>query len=355
MIPQMYIFCQSESETTQHKVKLSFFGRLDLSTNYNDNILDYSPIDIVKMDSVKYASNNLKKFSINRLSDNITSAKIRLTFSANWFAHNPSTFRLKNNSYLYASNYIRNYSYWEFEVRQTFLRKNHFSLTYSNLPRYYLRNFYYHQIPERNPYKLFSRYVEAYLHKQGFAVEVGRNFTRRVSLNMEYEHEDAKYNREFSERDNRTDNLKMSASYNISRLVDVSGSYRYSLSMANGRDNPDSTISDISYRSNRYAVGADFSLKSLIGIPLLLNTDAIFEYQKYLSNKIPILSYGDKYHYSRKDKFYKISTALTYRFSRKFDLYLQYLWEKNTTNLAETSDAGSYQTHQIGIGASVLF
>lgn len=93
LIPQRFVLCQTESEDSKEKAKLLFSGRLDLSTNYDDNILNYSPIDIVKMDTVKYASNNLKKFSINRLSDNITSAKIRLTFAAIWFEHNPSTFR----------------------------------------------------------------------------------------------------------------------------------------------------------------------------------------------------------------------------------------------------------------------
>jgi hypothetical protein len=355
LVSQRFVLCQTESEDTTDTVKLSFSGRLDLSTNYDDNILNYSPIDILKMDTVKYGSNNLKKFSINRLSDDITSAKVRLTFSANWFEHNPTTFRLKNNSYLYNSNYMRNYSSWEFEAKQVFFTKNYFSISYNILPRYYLRNFWYHQIPERNPYKLFSRYVEAYLHKQGFAIQLGRNFTKRFSLNIEYEHENAAYNTEFSERDNRTNNLKIGASYKLNRLVDVSGSYRYSLSKANGRDNPDSTIADISYRSHRYTVGADFSLRSLTGIPLSLNADAVFEYQKYLSNKIPVLTYGDKYHYGRVDKFYKITTGLTYRFSKRFDLYVQYYWENNNTNLAETSDTGGYQAHQIGIGANILF
>ncbi len=339
-------------------------GRIELSNSYNDNILDYSDRDIAKFDSVKYASSNLKKFSINRTSDNITTARLRLVTTFRIIDNAPTTINLRLNQSFNNANHIRNYTSAQLEVKQVLMKKNYLTLGFSSLPRYYLRNYWYHQKPERNPYHLFSRYVEAYLSKKSYSIDIGRNFNKRISGEIGYEYEYTSYNREFNERNNSTHNLKFDADIQVNKVIKFSGAYGYAISWASGRVNPDSTIADISYRSNKFSFGLNISMKPLIGIPLRWKNNLVYENQNYLSGKIPVdtidangakISYGDKYHYGRKDNFYRINTELTFQFFTNFDIFLQYFWEQNKTNLAETSDAGSYQTHQVGVGARATF
>ena len=151
-------------------------------------------------------------------------------------------------------------------------------------------------------------------------------------------------------------------------MIGLSTSYRFSTNWANGRDIADSTIADISSRTQRVTFGVDISLKNLLNLPAKISNDFSYEHQAYLSekkyvhidsvdvfNNPIIIDYGDKYHYGRIDNLYRISTEVSYRFMRAFNVFLQYVWEQHRTNLPETSDAGSYQDHQIGGGVEYSF
>lgn len=351
-------------QTTQNKYELTFHGRVDISEMYDDNILDYSPLDIIKYDLTKYSPSNLKKYSIARISDNVTNLKFKYGTKINIFKNNPTSLTLKWNQYIYGASSIRNYNSYQIDLKQYFIRKNYLNITYSNLPRFYLRNFWYHQIPERNPYRLFSRYVEAFLNKQSVSLNVGRKFNKLVQFEVGYGYAYSDYNREFSERNSSAHIIKGNVDINPSRIISFDLGYQNTLSKARGRENYDSTISDISYRSNEIEIGFNLHLRSIIKIPISLKCNLNYEFQKYLSSKNPIdtvdrlgnpLSYGDKYHYGRKDKYYKLSTELSYDLTKKIDLYFLYQYSRNKTNLPETNDAGSFQTHQVGGGVRINF
>jgi hypothetical protein len=356
------VYSQTASQSGSNRVTIH--GSVDISTSYNDNILEYSSGDRAKFSLVKYAPANWKKFSIDRLDDYITSVKLRAGTTFNLIDHAPTSICLRTSQYLYHTTQMRNYDSWQAQMKQNFLKKNYVTLTYNTLPRYYLRNYWYIQVPERNPYRLFDRYVEAFISKQAYSFDVERKFSKKFSAEIGYEHEYIEYNREFSERNNHRYNLMVSSRLKITKVIELKENYCYTQSWADGRYNPDSTIVDISYKAHRIGLGFDVSLKSLFKIPLKWTNNFIFESQSFLSNKIPIdtvdadeepISYGDKYHYGRKDKFYKITTELTYRLLKNFDVFARYSWEENKTNLPETTDAGNYQDHQVGGGIKVSF
>ena len=168
--------------------------------------------------------------------------------------------------------------------------------------------------------------------------------------------------------------ISLGATVNISRVIGTSVSYRFAMSSANGREIKDSsTIADISSREHRIGLGLDISLKQLFNIPLKISSDCSYENQTYLSEKnyvhiegdsvdvfnnkyhYIIADYGDKYHYGRIDNLYRISTEISYKIMKALNLYVQYVWEQNKTNLPETNDAGSYQDHRVGGGAEYSF
>ncbi|MBI5476044.1 MAG: hypothetical protein HY964_04830 [Ignavibacteriales bacterium] len=354
----------NQSQTAQKKFKLTLHGRVDISENYNDNILDYSPQDMIKFNLPKYNSTNLKKYSIGQIGDNISSIKFKVGANFKIFKRNPTSINMRMNNYLYGKDNIRDYYSFQYELKQYFLTKYYFDFNYYNLPHYYLRNFWYHQVPERNPYHLFSRYVEAFLDKQVISFGLGGKITKKLRAEIGYGYGYTNYNREFSERNNSIQMINGDIDLRLSRLFSINSGYRHSLSIARGRKNIDSTISDISYRSNEISVGLNIRFRSLVNLPFTLRTNFTYEYQKYLSQKNPIdtldrlgnpLSYGDKYHFGRIDKYYKISTELSYLIAKKIDLYLSYYYARNRTNLSETNDAGSFQSHQVGAGMRLSF
>ncbi|MBA4311230.1 MAG: hypothetical protein C0417_01230 [Chlorobiaceae bacterium] len=352
------------SQTVKTKPFLVFHGRVDLSEIYDDNILDYSPLDIIKFDLPKYNPSNLKKYSIAQVSDNITNVRFKFGTTLNIFKRNPTLIALRWNQYIYGASNIRNYNSYQLDLKQYFVKKNYFNIKYSNLPRFYLRNFWYHQIPERNPYHLFSRYVEAILNKQTVSLNVGRKINKIVQLEIGYGYAYSDYNREFSERNSNAHIIKGNLDINPSRIVSFDVGYQNTLSKARGGENYDSTISDISYRSNEIEIGFNLHLRSILKLPITVKSNLNYEFQNYLSSKIPVdtldrlgnpLSYGDKYHYGRIDKFYKLSAELSYLLTKKIDLYFMYQYSRNKTILPKTNDAGSFQTHQVGGGARINF
>jgi hypothetical protein len=339
---------QTSSQSSMDR--LTIRGYVDISTNYNDNILEYSSGDIEKFGLAKYSSSAWKKFSINKLNDNITIAKFRAASTLNLFNRAPTSISLRTYQYLYHSSQIRNYGSWQAQLRQYFLRNNYISFTYNAIPRYYLRNYWYHQIPERNPYRLFDRYVEAYIKKQSYSIDVGRKFSTKFSAEAGYEHEYIEYNHEFSERNNHRYNVTFSARLKTGKIFEWSGNYSHTQSWADGRNNPDTTLVDISYKAYRIGIGLDLQLRPILKIPLKWSHDFTYESQAYLSDRT-----DDVYHYGRKDESYRFTTALAYRIFKNLDVYIQYYWEENKTNLPETNDAGDYQKHQIGGGIKVTF
>lgn len=334
-------------------------GLVGMLQLYNDNILDYSASDLYKFNNLHLFPRDSTKYSIGKASDGVNVSRLRMGITTPIFEENPTSIRLKYNQSVNFSNTIRNYVTWGVEVKQYFLQHNALTIGVNVLPHYYLRNlFYNHQA--RNPFRLRNRYVETFLNRKGVSIELEREFSRRINVTLRYGNEFTEYNPEFSERNNRGKDIMLSGEYRLSRLFNVNGLYQYSFARADGRDNPDSSYADISSRTHRFGTGFDVYFRHLIGIPLKVSSDIIYEKQIFLES--PERAYdpvtnpkGDKYHYGRVDNLYRIVTRIRYRLFRNFDLALQYLWEDNETNLAETGDTGTYQVHQVGISTEYSF
>jgi hypothetical protein len=332
-----------------------FSGLLGITANYNDNILDYSPRDLNQLEN----NPDSVKFAIRRPSDEFTNVKARLSARPYLFRRNPTLIQLRCSGNLFAASGIRNYFTLGLEIKQSFLRKNFITTSISILPRYYLRNISYRDLT-LTP-RDWLKTTEARFQKRSYGLEVGRNVTPRSAVSVGYEYTQTDYNDLLDERDNNTHKVNVDASVRLSPLLKLSGSYSYAISWAKGRELSDS-LTDISYWANRISLETLISLKKDYGIPVSLSTTIVFEYQAYLSGKIYEFPprtfaerYGDKYHYGRFDRYYRISADLSYQVLQNVDLTLQYFWEHNVANLEETLDAGTYQTHQVGLGVEYAF
>ena len=65
--------------------------------------------------------------------------------------------------------------------------------------------------------------------------------------------------------------------------------------------------------------------------------------------------YGDRYHYGRIDRFYRVSNELVYKLSSDIEVFVEHSWEQTSTNNEDVGDTGSYQTHQFGGGVEFGF
>lgn len=351
---------QDQPDSTSDKT--SFSGFVSLAWNYDDNILDYSVNDLSALEIIPQPGP--PRFSIDKRMDNIFVAKLRVGMSVPLVFGKPTLFHLRYRQHLYAASTIKNFVGWELVVKQYFSKNDYASVGLSLLPHYYVRDIFYHQPRFPNPNRLPSRYIQESINKNGFDLEYGRRFFRRLWAAAAYEYDYTQYNPEFSERNNRGHLFSLSGSLNVSRMVGASASYRFSTNWANGRDVPDSSIGDISSRTQRVALGLDILLKNLLDVPVRISSDFTYENQTYVSDKPYVdtvdvfanrITYGDKYHYGRIDNLYRISTEVSYRIMKALNLFIRYVWQQNRTNLPETNDAGSYQTHQAGGGVEYSF
>jgi predicted porin len=230
------------------------------------------------------------------------------------------------------------------------MKKYYFSFGYSQLPEYYLRNLQYKDYSYPKSSIHYVKNVQASLKKNSFEFEVGGNLSSKFFSSLLFDVEQTSYNREFEERNSTTNVFALDGSYKLTRATKLNVDYTYSNAKADGRDNPDTNIADVSNYSHRFNAGAEIDLKRATKLPIQWRCVVVYESQSYTSEKS-----ADKFHLGRKDNFYKIFTEIEYRLFKNVNLSLNYFWEENSTNLEETSDAGSYQTHQLGLGLEYAF
>ena len=343
------VFAQEDDEATSPPVKFS--GSLSVSEVYDDNVLDYSPLDL------NFLENNLKpqKFEISSAADYVNVLQLRLGVKGKWLS-SPTIVNVRYHQYLYGKTHLKNFVSWAGEVKQYFWTKNYVSLAVDLSPHSYSRDLYY--VQPRNPYLLRSRYIQAFYNKKGFSAAFGRKMTRQVTGEFEYQYAFAEYNPEFVERNSRLHRFNVQMRYNISRIIQLRGAYRYSNLFSYGREILSANIADVSSKSNRGSLGVDYSMRKLLTIPVSISLDYYYEHIIYISDKLydpgPPKT-GDQYHFGRLDNFSKIVVELSYPFLKVLDASVEYSWEENKTNLPVGNDSGSYQTHRFGIGMKYSF
>ncbi|MBI3193537.1 MAG: hypothetical protein HYZ34_03595 [Ignavibacteriae bacterium] len=377
----LFVLCLIHQSSAQDEdssaVTSRLFGSVSITESFNDNILDYSSKDLFRLNNgndilnfytyaidtatTKKARNDFRRkkrllteqYQIDKSNDVITSVRLRIGVAREFFENNPTSLRLRVARSLYSNSPVRNYSSFGIEVRQAVFKKYYFSLGYSALPEYYLRNLYYEDYGDSSRIvdpRYRSMFLPASLSKNSYAFEVGGSLSSKFSFSVQYDLESAIYNHEFTERDNIAHVIAFDASYKFHRTLKFYLDYKYSDAIAEGSVNSDTNIADISNSSHRFNIGGEWNLKSLTKLPLHWKAIFVYEAQSYSSVK-----FADVYHYGRKDNFYKIFSEVEYLFLKNFIVSLNYSWEENNSNLVETSDAGSYQTHQVGLGIEYSF
>lgn len=319
-------------------------GGIALSQNYDDNFLEYSSTEIRQFNE----GTRPTKYVLENTTDLVTSLRTRITLAPPLFSGGFRTLlRAKLNRSWNRTNSFRTYTTWGLELKQFLWEKNSIAFQFNSLPKYYLRNIFYHRY--RQVSRLPSQYIPEELSKKSYAVELGRRLTPKLTAAFNYKQERATYNQEFYERSNTARDYALETDYRFSRWIRGGLDLTFSELWAHGRDDVGSpahdSLSDISSRSVRIMATCIVNLKPWIGVPLEVQPELTLEHQTYLSGKP-----WDAFHFGRIDRYAKFATELRYPLLRRLDCSLQYSWEQNRTNLGDTGDAGSYQEHRVGVG-----
>jgi len=316
-----------------------FSGAFSLSETYDDNILEYSPADLDLL------AGNLKpaKFGIRTPGDFRTSVDARFDLAPVLLESNPTRLRLRLGADLFARNSIENYQAYGLELKQNFLLHNYVQVTSRYIPRFYLRNLLFSDSTLNR-----HEYVEAIFSRQSYSFELGRAFSRYSSASVTYRYDKTDYNSEFDERDNNANSVSADLSLGTGKGgIDLT--YTHREVSAKGRDMAPAK-EDISNRSDRIGAGLDLGLWRNHASSLSLRPSFVFENQTYTTSKLL-----DRYHNGRKDTFYRISSELSYRWSKDFEQFLRYSYERNKTNRQGTLDVGDYTANKILLGFSRAF
>jgi len=316
-----------------------FSGSFSLAEAYDDNILQYSAADLQLLE------NNLEptKFAIRTPGDFRTSFDLRTDLNPALFHDNRTRLRFRFGTDFFARSGVKNYQLYGVEAKQNFWRENYFQAGFRYIPHFYLRNLLFF-----DPALGLHRYAEAIFSKQSYLLELGRRFSSRLAVSLGSRYEKTDYNSEFDERDSEANSFYGDMKLDLSKQVAVGFEYAHKESRARGRDM--ALAEDVSNRTDQVSLRLDLNLGRALGIPLSFAPSAAYEYQKYTTPKTP-----DRYHYGRKDNYYRMTSELSCRWSRHFDQFLRYSYEKNKTNLQGTLDVGDYQAHRISSGVTCLF
>lgn len=324
-------------------------GRLEIEGTYDDNIMEYSSREIYELNNAVHPT----KYVVTNSADAVGSIRLRLDLTppiSDPAFRTRLRFRVTDDAY--RTNPVRTHHTWGIELNQKFYGRNYLLLRYTNLPDLYLRNLFYHR------YRLLSRfpshYDRAVITKNEYSAEIGRSLSGALRLALNYEFNKVEYPAAFTERDNRYHALTVETDYRATRALRVSLDYTYALRWADGResftDPAYDSLADISSQYHRIEVRGVYDAKRLLGVPLTFQASTAYERQGFLSGKT-----GDIYHYGRSDNYWKAAAEIGYDLTENVGFFVHYIWEQNRTNLGETGDAGSFQTHIIGTGAEFSF
>ncbi len=321
----------------RHRV---FSGSLVLSETYDDNILGYSADDLRLM----AVDPQPAKFGIRSPGDFRTSVDLRADFAPTLFNSDPTRLRFSFGADLFARNPLENYETYGLALKQNFWRKNYLQIGSRHIPHFYLRNLWF-----SDSTLLRHEYLEAVFARQSYFCEVGRAFSRYFSVSLGYRHEKTDFNSEFDERDTIANAFLGDVSLGTRKAVAMHLGYTHKGSRAEGR-NMAPAKEDVSNKTDRVSLGLDFGLLQDRGSPLSFAPLFVFEHQTYTTSRI-----SDKYHYGRRDDYYRISSELSYRWNREVEQSLRYSYEWNRTNIGETLDAGNYEANKASLGFTFFF
>lgn len=323
------------------------FG-VSLSGVYDSNILEYSKDQLTLFEGATRPD----RFSLKSTDDLVWNPAVTLGWEHRGARGRRHALRLKGEGDFHQKNGTADFRAASVGWRESWSRDRRLSVGWYRLPKFYLR-----QLQDEDyvpPFPGLSRYRRAF-----FSLDIGSaGWSQRIgksnALDLGYQYELRRYNRDFRERDSGTHQGEIA--WGWTRLpnhgaVELRGLYRLNRAKAEDGDEvaalpPDD--SDVSYHGLGFGAHGDEELGRVRDWRFTADGDAQISTRNYDSNR-PL----DKYHFGRKDQLSGVEVGLSARWKRNWRARAFWHYDHNSAKLGtsapSSTDTGDYSRSQAGL------
>jgi hypothetical protein len=349
------IFAQKkpQKKTDNWTVNLSF------SPFYDSNILKYSEKYIERFKNLQDEG----RFHINRIDDLALNYSIDIVYTTEFFGKQKSFLGAGYNSNIYTYNSINTWSSYNIFWRQGISGTTSFNLSYSYIPRFYVRHFrdddwvrYYGFTPVTfQPYEFskddFSLWVQ----------QIAPWKTTRARFYFSY----MRYylNKAYTEYDSDDFLFGVRFFHSFGKSLEINAGYAYSISYAKGYDEPGETRensddSDATNYDHNYRAGFDLKLPKVFSFNNNISFTAQYQRTFFTTDNFVEL---DLLHAGRYDYNYRLFVNYNLQVTSNLSLTVYYNWMKRESgspsdiNNAYISDEKDYTQYRMGMSFNYQF
>ncbi len=363
LIPMLLFFLMFTCVSAQSKKKKVFqFLKIELGlgTIYNDNILEYSDYYLTKFLNKQDSG----RFNINTSDGLVLDNSLKVASTFQFFGKYKTVleggFRRKS----YINNKIKSWTQIDFDIKQYFNWKITLNLSYSYIPKFYIRHFrdadlvdIYGYTPETfQPFQFTKNDYGIWIEKAFFK----HNFTR---LRFSFDFEQNFYNKYFTEYDCNKEIFGIRIYQSIKDKVKFKIGYQYVISNAKGFDNSQETKensddSDPSFKADEISGSVEYPLPRIFNKQHTISLDVDYKRSCFSSKHYLEL---DRMHAGRIDRFYKIEINYEIKLLRSLSISGFYKWCKRDSdtraeaNKVYLSQEKDYTQQQFGLAVTYSF
>jgi hypothetical protein len=352
--------CAQTKKKDKVKVFQSLKIELGLGAIYNDNILKYSDYYLTKF----LNNEDEGRFHINTSDGAVLDESINIASTFLFFRKRKTILEGSFSRQEYINNKIKTWNQIDFGLQQYITNRLVVNLSYSYIPKYYVRHFrdddwvdVYGYVPETfQPFE-FAK------NEYGFWIQNTFFKNRMTKLRLSFDYEQYFYNKHFTEYDCNNFNYSANFYQTIKKKLKVEVGYQFVNSKAKGYDEPQETKdisndADASYKADEYSGAIKWALPNFC--KKMHSIDADFSYRRSCFTTKHYLEL-DRLHAGRVDDLYKLGINYEIRFIEPLTLSVYYKWCKldSDTRAVENKEYVSqekdYTQQQFGLKFTYIF
>ncbi len=347
---------------TKKKDKIFQFMKIELGLGaiYNDNILKYSDYYLTKF----LNNEDEGRFHINTSDGVVLDESVKVASTFRFFGKKKTILEGSFSRQDYLNNKIKSWNQIDFGLQQYITNRLVVNLSYSYIPKYYVRHFrdedwvdVYGYVPEAfQPFE-FSK------NGYGFWIQNAFFKNKTSKLRLSFDFEQYFYNKHFTEYDCYNLNYGLNVYQTIKKKLKLEAGYQFINSNAKGYDQPLETKdlsddADASYKADEYSTAVKWALPNVF--KRMHSIAADFSYRRSCFTTKHYLEL-DRLHAGRVDDLYKLGINYEMRLSEPLTVSVYYKWCKldsdtrATVNKEYMSQEKDYTQQQIGLNFTYSF
>jgi len=286
-----------------------------LQTVYDDNILDYSDVDLDLMDDPSVPDN---RYSIKTKDDYIFVPELEVIYKTQLAGHSLHT-GLMGRYYYYKRNDVKRYFKIEGYLKRYINKETYLQATVSYLPDYYYRN----------SYSSTDGYQEANFDKFSVEAKLSHKLNNYITTNLSYAYANKNFIPLFDERDIKEHEFQGEAIYRPEQYWKSWISYSFITAFGAGA-NSVQFRRDTSFDANLITFGSRLYLRGLKRKGFELAGQISYKIVYFQTSKVTT---EDRYRLGREDSRWYITLMARHTINSKFSMGVNFKKTTKTVDL----------------------